>query len=111
MKIIYKINKWSYIITLALYLTLFLGMYAQIALGAIQIILALIISVKWKKLDTNSKTKMLNYLVVILMYGFLLLVIDFENIAGLLIILLFVLPMLIATYFVYITYKIYNQLK
>ena len=111
MKIIYNINKWSYIITLVLYLTLFLGMYAQIALGFIQIILALIIFVRWNEMSILNKKLLVFYWIIVSTYGVSYIIINYYDWDVNFVICLLVIPMTIATYFVYTTNKIYNQLK
>ena len=111
MKIIYNINKWSYIITLVLYLTLFLGMYAQIALGFIQIILALIIFVRWNEMSILNKKLLVFYWIIVSTYGVSYIIINYYDWDVNFVICLLVIRMTIATYFVYTTNKIYNQLK
>lgn len=58
MKNIQKINKIALIITLLLYLTYFFGLMAQVVLGVIQVIFALIITIKF---FTNSKYARKNF--------------------------------------------------
>jgi len=55
MKTIYNINKWSFIITLVLYLTITWGLFSQIILGFIQLLLAFYILTHWKAFNSNIK--------------------------------------------------------
>ncbi|MHA7059649.1 hypothetical protein ACWGOQ_0020655 [Aquimarina sp. M1] len=111
MKTIHKINKWSFIITLLLYLTVYLGLLAQIPLGFIQFVLALFILTRWKKLNPLSKRLISIYWLLFISYwlAFYFLNKSFEFVYGL--IFYAVIPMSIASYFVYTTFKInkYNE--
>lgn len=109
MKLLHNINKWSYGITLLLYITIIYGMIAQIALGGIQVILALILFSRYQRLDEKTKRLLLVYAALTLLY---LLVFtlwdylrvpnnDFIEITG-----ITVLPMGLATFFVFITHKL-----
>ncbi|WP_456440481.1 hypothetical protein [Psychroserpens sp.] len=103
MKKIYNINKFAIIITLALYLTLVFGLYAQIVLGAIQVISSLLLILFWKKLSKKSKVKLFIYWTLVSVYG-----ICWHsdwNIFSQEIIIVFgiiIIPMSIAGYFYYI---------
>ena len=111
MKIIHNINKWSYIVTLILYLTLFLGMYAQVALGIVQIILALVIFTKWNEMNIFNKRYLIIYWIIVLIYGASYIMVNYYDWDVNFAICLLVIPMIIATYFVYTTNEIYRQLK
>jgi len=106
MKEIHNINKWSYIITLLLYLTLYLGLLAQILLGLIQFSMALYVSVKTKESDPQYKN-ILAYWTVILVYIGLIAIYMFTdwNISnkffGLL--LMIIIPMTLGGFFLFIT--------
>lgn len=103
MKKIYYINLIAFIITLLLYLTIWLGLIAQIALGFIQLILSLILRFDF---NYSDKRKHLNYyhLIVIFYSGLFFIPVVFEsfmnNIFG--IIIYIILPMSIASYFTWI---------
>ena len=115
MKTIHNINRWSFIITLLLYLTIIGGLLAQIVLGGIQIILAVIIISKWKKYTSTIKKHLWSYGIITIIYGvswLLDITKIFETNSMVMdphIIYLCVVPMSIALYFVYITYKIENS--
>ena len=49
-KLLVKTNRVIFGITLLLYLTIFLGLYAQIVLGVFQVITALVLAMSWTKL-------------------------------------------------------------
>lgn len=105
----HNLNKWSYGITLVLYLTIYFGLLAQIALGAIQVILALILFARFKKIDRKIKPLLLIYAVITSIYLTVFFLFDSMDLGGsdfLHIGFYMVCPMLIATYFVYITYKL-----
>ena len=107
MKTIHNINKWSFIITLILYLTIYLGLLAQILLGFFQVIIAVIVSCNWKKLNHKNKQHLLIYWSLASSYGLLLLTsVNTINNFIILILLFCLIPMSIAAYFVYITYLI-----
>ncbi|WP_378177963.1 hypothetical protein [Aquimarina sp. SS2-1] len=113
MKTIHNINKWSFIITLLLYATVYFGLLAQILLGFIQVVLAIIVSLNWKNLNRKVKHLLFIYWGLIPTYGALWLTNAFNTNNDIILILLFCLiPMSIAAYFVYITYEIkkYQQM-
>lgn len=106
MKTIHNINKWSFIITLLLYITVYLGLLAQIPLGIIQFVLACSILAHWKKLNSISKKLIVSYWSFFALYWITFFVFNqnFESLFGLF--FFSVIPMSIASYFVYVTYKI-----
>ncbi|SEM00294.1 hypothetical protein SAMN04487910_3873 [Aquimarina amphilecti] len=111
MKTIHNINKWSFIITLVLYITIIGGLLAQIALGAIQIVLGIIILFHWKKLNIKTKRHLLLYWFIVLMYGLLWATDTFNTwktssmVLDPYILFICITPMLIASYSVYITHQ------
>lgn len=112
MKVLHKINFFALAITLALYLTVFLGMYAQIVLGPLQLLIALIVSFNYyKKLDKTLKNHLLAYWLTAAVSLIIAYLSWTHNTASdYVIITIFVIPMLIACYFVYLTYKITQHL-
>ncbi|EZH72602.1 hypothetical protein ATO12_20925 [Aquimarina atlantica] len=104
MKTIHNINKWSFIITLILYLTIYYGLLAQIFLGGIQVTLAITLFMYWRKFNNQQKKHLLIYSCLTIIYGLLCLT-DIMN-SDFAPIFLFIIPMTIAGYFVYTTYKI-----
>jgi len=113
MKNLYNINKFALIITLVLYLTIYLGMYAQIVLGALQVISSILLLFYWERIPNNLQKKTYLYWFTITVYGLCWLL--KWNIHGtfqavLIITGLFVLPMLIAIFFLLLLGRIKSQL-
>nr|WP_321224949.1 hypothetical protein [uncultured Psychroserpens sp.] len=106
MKIIYNINKVIFIITLVLYFTVVGGMLSQVILGALQIISAIILLLSWGKFSKKTKEHLSIYWVIIGVYGicwiFWLHNWDTINEFAIVIATVMVIPMVIATYFLYI---------
>ena len=108
MKLIHNINKWSYGITLFLYITIYLGMIAQIALGGIQVILALVLFGRYPELDQKTKRRLLVYGTITVLYLTIFAlwdILDMPNADLIVITGITVLPMALATFFVFITHK------
>jgi len=105
MKTIHFINLAATYITLGLYLFIFYGMIAQIILGPLQLLLATIISIRYYKiLDQHNQ--------ILIMYYWFLAVVTLsifgttyfgKNDETSNIIWLFIAPMLVACYFLYVT--------
>ncbi len=93
------INKGLMIITILLYMTIFLGLISQIVLGAYQVIVALVLLCFWSGFSKKVKNKLLHYYAAVLTYG-LYCSIDLLGLArdywG---VLYGIIPMLIALYF------------
>ncbi len=104
MKTLHYINLVSFTITLLLYITIFYGMIAQVFLGTIQVILALILLLYWKTLKSRQKKLLAVYAFVAILYGLLWLT-DIVN-TDFAIAFITVIPMSIAAYFLYITAQI-----
>jgi hypothetical protein len=89
-----------------LYLTIFFGLYAQIVLGGIQILTALSIFFIWNRLKKEHKKQILFYWLLVILYGIGWLretnLNDFWWLGFILI------PMSIATYFVWLLNNIKN---
>ncbi len=102
MKTLYRINLIAIIITLLLYVTIIFGMYAQIILGALQLISGLIVIFYLNKLSNKSREKIYIYWILVFLYV-IAWNLDWQNFDKyiLSIIIPFVIPMLIACYFVY----------
>ncbi|WP_298320323.1 hypothetical protein [uncultured Aquimarina sp.] len=112
MKTIHNINKWSFIITLLLYMTVILGLLSQILLGFIQVIIAIIIFSKWKQHTYRIRKYLIIYFSIVALYGvfWLLGIAETFNTNSMVmdpsILYLCIIPMSIAAYFVYVTYQI-----
>src|SRR5688572_9230421 len=109
MKTIHMINTWAVAINILLFFVPYFGMLAKIPLGALQLLLAAITSIIfYRKLDKKESILIQRY--------WLFVFVDFVLIAAayasdhfsndIYIIPLFLLPGLIACYFVYTTYSI-----
>ncbi len=115
MKTLHYINCFFYLITIVPYITIhyFLyGMYAQFILGIAQIVIALIISLYFKKHSRINKKHVSNYWIATftnLLAIPILFKTNFTNNYTITILFLFIIPMLIASYFDYITYSIQKQ--
>lgn len=114
MKLIHLINTFATCITLLGYiLFIYPGMLAQIILGPLQIILAIIISVKYFDLVKYENQKHLEKYWTAVVISLILIVISYKNHAAFnnfKIVTVFVIPMLIACYFLYITNLINKNL-
>ncbi len=107
MKKIYLINQLIFIITLILYLTIVLGLYAQIILGIFQVLSSLLLIFHWKTFSYKTKKLLQTYWLIIIIYGFMWLF-DWKiyNSPYVVIIGIMILPMMIAGYFLYIIHTI-----
>lgn len=114
MKIIHNINFWATLITLILYITVYFGMLSQLVLGPLQLILATIVSVRYyKELDIHHKNLLLYYWVAVAFALTMAITLWTSDIFGSFVVItfLFVVPMSVACYFLYVTKKLNNHLK
>jgi len=115
MKTIHAINQVATGFTIALYFTVIGGMYAQVILGPLQLLLAAIITYKYyKKLDKYTRRQLNQYwmaaTIALVLAGISLYFIDDFFFLGL-IFTLFVLPMVVAIYFTIVTANINANFK
>ena len=105
MKKIHLINQIVFIGTCVLYLTIYLGMIAQMVLGFTQVILALSYLITWKELPKSIQSHLKNYYTLILVYGLGVAIANYLKMDNEIVIIggLFVIPMCIAGYFFKIT--------
>lgn len=61
---LFRINAIAIVITLVLYLTFWLGIMAQVLLGGLQIICAIVIALNYKRLSPQVKVLFLTYSVL-----------------------------------------------
>ena len=110
MKILYVINKTILIITALLYLTIYLGLYAQIILGVIQVFSSLTLLFFWKHILKKHKNKVYMYWIIIILYG-LAWLIDLKSIEStfFFILTIIIIPMSIAIGFVVLLNRIKNN--
>lgn len=113
MRTIQKFNKIVFYTTLVLYLTIYLGLFDQIALGFIQIFIALYISLNKIVKSRKLQNQMINYWIYVGLY-ILLFTFFFNNNLKLshpflLLIVVIIIPMSLAIYFNITLNKIVNQ--
>lgn len=110
MYILHIINRLAFFTTLGLYITVFLGMFSQMILGPLQLIIAIAITLLYyKQITENLKNFIIYYwllvaIALVLAYLGWITYHDFPY--WITIPMLFVIPMLVASYFVYVTYRI-----
>lgn len=95
-------NKVLMIITCLLLFTVYLGMYAEILLGASQVISCLILFGNWSKLHEKDKTNILIYSSLVFIYFLIWYFFDVLGTADefyKVVIWIIVIPMLLAFYF------------
>lgn len=110
MKYIYYTNKIILITTLVLYLTYYLGLYAQIVLGIVQVISALLLLFQWELFTKKIKIKLFYYYSLVIIYGFCwFLDWTLSDNDVFIILVVMIIPMSIAIYFFSILYKIYKS--
>ena len=103
---LHKINKIFYFTTLGLYLFVYFGMLFQIVLGIVQITIAIILLAKMREHSKEKKRKIkLYWLLVVTAFLLILTNSVYGNDLGNFI-CLFLFPMLIATYFYFLTANI-----
>ncbi|MEQ6123016.1 hypothetical protein AAON49_02300 [Pseudotenacibaculum sp. MALMAid0570] len=99
--ILVYLNRFIMGATLLLYLTIFLGLYAQIVLGGFQLLSGLILLFFWPRLNTLAKRNLKWYWITVILYGALcLLCMHFHIECGVFVYI--ILPMSIAGYFSYV---------
>jgi len=104
MKKLYEINKWLVITTLLLYLTIYLGMLFQMVLGVAQVIMSIYILTNYNNLKRETKSLFTIYLVLTVIVVSII-ASGMITSSGFIIVHL-IIPMLIAFFHLYITYKI-----
>jgi hypothetical protein len=106
MKTIHKINLIALLITLGLYVTIFLGMLAQFFLGIIQFFFMIRLAIERHKYPDIHKHIMTYWLITIAVLFSIITQVIFEFALSQSILIggLFVIPMLLAFYSVYITW-------
>lgn len=108
---IFKINKYVYIATILLYLTVYFGMLFQIILGITQVVTAIYITYSfYNELHEKYQKRLLLYWGVISIDLFLsLLTTKMWDIPAS--IILFIIPMIIATFFLKLLSKIRKEIN
>ena len=103
---LHKINKIFYFTTLGLYLLVYFGMLFQIILGIVQIAIGIILLLKIKELRKEKQRKIQLYWILVLSDFLLILTNSFYGNDLGNFICFFLFPMLIATYFYFLTANI-----
>jgi ABC-type antimicrobial peptide transport system permease subunit len=113
MKALLAINQIAFYTTVALFITIFLGLFAQIPLGLIQLISAVMITIKYYKSSSFAEKSLNIYWIIAIIELYLLCVmynsISASDSAALSLFAYFLFPMGIATYFLVIAKKIIKE--
>ena len=99
----HAVNKILLGINLLLYVTITLGMLFQILLGFCQVIIAILFTLKYKQLTKGTQKKLTIYWVLVALSMFLLYINSLYASKSGNFIFLFLIPMLIAIYFYFVT--------
>jgi len=102
MKYVYYLNLFLTLTTIALYTSIFYGIFAQIIFGLIQTISSIVLLFYWKVLTSKIKIYLYSYYIILVIYGLGYI----SKIEVNFIYFVMVAPMLIAIYFTFITFKI-----
>lgn len=114
MKTIHYSNVFLFTVTLLLYLAVLLGFFAQFFLGCAQIVMALLLYFTQKSLKPKGFDHLSTYFIIVLTYGLVAtftLILEMPLGSFLSVFLYMVIPMCIATYFVFITHHYYTNPK
>ncbi|WP_431123203.1 hypothetical protein [Flagellimonas flava] len=112
MKLLYRFNLVVYITTLLLHLTIFYGLLAQILLGVLQVASSFALLFAYPRFKPQGINHLTNYYIVVVLYGLAAIAPPLfnENLDDYLAIVMYmVLPMAIASYFIWITYRYYQN--
>lgn len=96
------LNRVIFGITLVLYLTVIFGLYAQIVLGAYQVLIAVTLLFFMRRISIKNQKLLAIYWFLVISYGLLWLFDCFRNLNGLWVITFIVIPLGIAGYFTFI---------
>lgn len=88
-------------ITGILYLTIILGLYAQIVLGGFQLLSGLILLICWRKLAREDRKTLLIYWSLVLLYGFFWSIGAFDKLKNFGVLIYIFIPLGIAAYFTF----------
>lgn len=69
--ILIRLNKFFIVVTIVLYATIFLGLLAQIVLGGFQVIVAVILSICYKRINKSTKEQIILYWCFVAIYTLL----------------------------------------
>jgi apolipoprotein N-acyltransferase len=104
------LNRFIFIATVALYITIFLGLYAQIVLGAFQLITAFVLLFFWMKLSDKQRERLLKYWFFVGVYGALWYTNSFENLKSdfMWVVIFILIPLSIAGYLTFVLESLKN---
>lgn len=107
MKTLGFINKIVFSITITLYLTVILGLYAQIVLSIVQVLSSFSLIIIWKALQKRQQRMLFFYWALVTSYG-LCWLIDWNSLENTMIFFtgLIIVPLSIAVYFIILLNKI-----
>lgn len=104
------INRIVLALTLLLYITVILGLYAQVVLGAVQILFFIILVICNNKINEKQSRNLLRYFVMVVLYFFALYFIRENHLdikhEAVFIIGLIIIPLTLAGFFTYIVEEI-----
>lgn len=103
------INRFLMFITVALYFTIIFGLYAQVVLGAFQVLTGFILLFFLDRIPTGLRNHLLCYWGLTLVYGAFCLISRFEGLGDIGFIMIILIPMSIAGYFTYILESLKNK--
>ena len=108
---IYQLNRAIYIATLLLYIAVSPGMAFQVILGITQLVSAIYLTKNFYKKVSNFSRKLLKtyWTLTIIVFISMVFIRDIFSIVG--IIICFLLPMLTATFFMYLFYKCRKEIN
>lgn len=110
LNILIWINRIVLTITIILYATLILGLYAQIVLGFTQVLSAVILLFFVKQFSLKNQNRITIYWGITLFYGLLYLADLFDKLDSLWVVMLILIPLSIAGYFTYIIESLRKEL-
>ena len=110
-KILYNINFGTFIITIVLMISIYLGLLFEILLGFIQILSSLLLLIIWKQLSIKNKKRIFRYwLFVIIYFTFWLFNWDFLNEWVLYLIGIAFIPLCISWFLIKILESVKNEM-
>lgn len=103
------INRFLIATTGVLYLTIFLGLFAQIVLGAFQVLTGFVLLFFLDKMHEKGRKGLINYWISVLIYGAVYLLIGFDDLDDFWVIMYILIPLTIAGYFTYVLESLKNK--
>lgn len=104
-KIIKNINRVLLAFTLVLYITIFLGLYSHIVLGAFQLLVGISLFYFWNRIQLKHKHRLMIYWFLVVLYGILTFFKVFPKFNNSEIFQFMIIPLTLAGYFTYLLEK------